>query len=80
MNVVRLPRSASPTDDDTVAPPQNLEAERSILGAILLRNETLPQAAEVLGADDFYRDAHRRIFNAMVTLNEQGRRDRSPSR
>jgi replicative DNA helicase len=51
--------------------PHNLEAERSVLGAILLRNDTFNQAAEVIDADDFFREAHRRIFNAMVALNEQ---------
>jgi replicative DNA helicase len=51
--------------------PHNLDAERSVLGAILLRNDTFNQAAEVIDADDFFRDAHRRIFNAMVALNER---------
>jgi replicative DNA helicase len=51
--------------------PHNLEAERSVLGAILLRNDTFNQAAEVIDADDFFREAHRRIFNTMVALNEQ---------
>jgi replicative DNA helicase len=51
--------------------PHNLDAERSVLGAILLRNDTFNQAAEFIDADDFYRDAHGRIFNAMVALNER---------
>jgi replicative DNA helicase len=53
--------------------PHNLEAERSVLGAILLHNHTFNLAAEVLDSRDFYRDAHRRIFDKMVALVERGR-------
>ena len=42
-----------------------------MLGGILLRNDTFNHAAEVIDAGDFYRDAHRRIFEAMVELNER---------
>ncbi len=52
-------------------PPQNIEAEQSILGAILLENEAIAEAIEVLSPDDFYRDAHRRIFRAMFDLYEK---------
>ena len=52
--------------------PHNLEAERSILGAILIRNDAFNVAAELIDADDFYRDAHRRVFDKMVDLNERG--------
>jgi replicative DNA helicase len=52
--------------------PHNLEAERSVLGAILLHNEAFNHAAEVIDAADFYRDAHRRIFDKMVRLSERG--------
>ncbi len=51
--------------------PHSLDAERSVLGAILLRNEAFNEAAEVIDADDFYREAHRRIFNKMVALSER---------
>src|SRR5689334_295859 len=50
--------------------PHNLEAERSILGAILLHNEVWPQVASVLAADEMFRDAHRRIFSVMEQLSE----------
>ncbi len=43
--------------------PHNLDAERSVLGAILLRNDAFNQAAEIIDAEDFYRHAHKRIFN-----------------
>src|SRR5205809_7302921 len=52
--------------------PHNLEAERSVLGAILLHNAAFNLAAEVIDAQDFYRDAHRRIFDKMVKLAERG--------
>src|ERR671934_360899 len=51
--------------------PHNLEAERSVLGAILLHNDAFNLAAEVIDASDFFRDAHRRIFDKMVKLSER---------
>jgi replicative DNA helicase len=51
--------------------PHNLEAERSVLGAILIHNEAFNHAAEVLQPRDFFRDAHRRIFEKMVQLSER---------
>lgn len=53
--------------------PHNLEAERSVLGAILLDNQALNPALELLRADDFFLDAHRRIFGRMVGLSETNR-------
>ncbi len=52
--------------------PHNLEAERSVLGAILLHNDAFNLAAEVIDSRDFFRDAHRRIFDKMVKLSERG--------
>jgi len=52
--------------------PHNLEAERSVLGAILLHNDAFNLAAEVIDSTDFFRDAHRRIFDKMVKLVERG--------
>src|SRR5476649_562470 len=52
--------------------PHNLEAERSVLGAILLHNDAFNLAAEVIDSNDFFRDAHRRIFDKMVKLSERG--------
>jgi replicative DNA helicase len=51
--------------------PHNLEAERSVLGAILVHNDAFNMAAQVIDSGDFYRDAHRRIFDKMVQLNER---------
>ena len=52
-------------------PPQNIEAEQSILSAILLENNTLPEVLEVLSERDFYREAHRKIFSGILDLFER---------
>src|SRR3712207_6543105 len=52
--------------------PHNLEAERSVLGAILVHNDAFNLAAQVINDRDFFRDAHRRIFEKMIALNERG--------
>ncbi|MBE9520400.1 MAG: replicative DNA helicase [Proteobacteria bacterium] len=52
-------------------PPQNLEAEQCVLGSILLQQGALVKVLEILTADNFYRDAHKQIFNAMVALFEK---------
>lgn len=51
--------------------PHNLEAERSVLGAILLHNDAFNLAAAMIDGRDFFRDAHRRIFDKMVALAER---------
>jgi replicative DNA helicase len=51
--------------------PHNLEAEKCVLGAILINNPAFNQAAEVIDAQDFFRDAHRRIFEKMVALTDR---------
>ena len=53
--------------------PASLDAERSILGAVLLDNDVYPQAAESLKAEDFSLDSHRRIYMRMTDLNSTGR-------
>jgi len=52
-------------------PPQHIEAEQSILGGILIENEAINRVTEILAADDFYRDTHRKIFNALINLSER---------
>jgi len=52
-------------------PPHNLEAERAVLGAILLEPGILARAIELLAADEFYKDAHRKIYGAMLRLFER---------
>jgi len=52
-------------------PPHQIEAEQSLLGGILIDNEGLPSALEVLRGDEFYRDTHRIIFRAIQALFER---------
>lgn len=52
----------------TKLPPQSIEAEQAVLGAILLENDSFHQIVEVLDESDFYREAHRKIFAAMIAL------------
>ena len=52
--------------------PHNLDAEKSVLGAILIQNEAFNHAAELIDSKDFFRSAHRRIFEKMIALSERG--------
>ncbi len=52
-------------------PPHSLEAERAVLGALLLDRESLPRAIEILRPPDFYKEGHRIIFGAMLGLFER---------
>jgi replicative DNA helicase len=61
------------TDYSISTLPANVEAERSILGAILLDNFAYNQAAEHLRVEDFSLDSHRRIYSRMVDLAESSR-------
>ena len=49
-------------------PPQNLEAEASILGGVLLDNEAINAVIELVNPDDLYRESHRKVYRAMVDL------------
>ncbi|MAG69767.1 MAG: replicative DNA helicase [Vicinamibacterales bacterium] len=51
--------------------PHNLEAEKSVLGAVLIHNDAFNLAVELIDSRDFYRDAHRRIFDKMIALSER---------
>ena len=63
------PETAAAAAERTL--PHNLEAERSVLGAILVHNDAFNLAVQVITPADFYRDAHRRIFDSMIALNER---------
>jgi replicative DNA helicase len=64
-----MPETIAPPVERTL--PHNLEAEKSVLGAILIHNEAFNHAAELIDSRDFFRDAHRRIFDKMVALSER---------
>ena len=53
-------------------PPHSDEAERAVLGGIFLNADTLPDAQEYVTADDFYKKAHRLLFQAMTDLQDNG--------
>lgn len=53
-------------------PPQSIEAELSVLGAMMLKKEAVTQAIELLRSDEFYRQVHRVVFEAMESLVREG--------
>jgi replicative DNA helicase len=53
-------------------PPQNIDAERSTLGSMLLEKEAIEKGTEVLKPEDFYREAHRVIFEVIIHLSNKG--------
>ena len=56
----------------SLLPPNDLEAEQSVLGAMLVNPNAIAAVAELLTADDFYRDTHRLIYRAVLTLYDRG--------
>ena len=52
-------------------PPQNIEAEQAVLGAMLLEKKAIVAATELLKPDDFYREAHKLVFEAIVELSRR---------
>jgi len=52
-------------------PPQNLEAEQMVLGAVLIENSAIETVSDILSPDDFYKDAHRRIFGIMQEMADR---------
>lgn len=58
------------TDIKTI-PPQNLEAEKAILGGIILDNRAMDTVHTLISVDDFYREAHRKIFRGMCELTDK---------
>lgn len=53
-------------------PPQNLDAERSALGAMMLDSEKMILAKDMLAVEDFYREAHRVVFESLINLAQKG--------
>ena len=71
--MARKPISIRSVEQETAQtlPPQNLDAEYAVLGAIFIDNDCLSKVLEVLSAEDFYRAAHQKIFSAMIELYEK---------
>jgi replicative DNA helicase len=53
-------------------PPHNIEAEESVLGAMMLSGEAIATVVEAVKADDFYRPAHQRLFGAILSVYSRG--------
>ncbi|MHB0884816.1 MAG: replicative DNA helicase [Bacillota bacterium] len=53
-------------------PPQNLEAEQAVLGSMLIEREAIIKATDTLRPEDFYREANREVFQAVLNLHEHG--------
>lgn len=53
-------------------PPQNLEAEQAVLGAILLEKEAIILVNDIITPEDFYRVVHQKIFNSMKQITQSG--------
>jgi len=53
-------------------PPHNLEAEESVLGSMMLSPDAIASAIEIVRSEDFYRSAHQRIFDAILTIYARG--------
>lgn len=51
--------------------PQNIEAEQTVLGAILIDGTVINEVLETITLDDFYKESHRKIFNAMIELDRE---------
>src|SRR3990167_7883601 len=58
-------------EDTAKVPPQNLEAEASLLGAILIDADAIVKIADTIEPEDFYEERHRRIYESMKTLYEK---------
>lgn len=52
-------------------PPQDIESEEAVLGALMLDRDAFQEVEEILKAEHFYKDQHQRIFNAMIKLNNE---------
>ncbi len=68
-------QSSGPSGSSSPAgrvPPHNLEAEESLLGAMLLSRDAIAAAVETCSADDFYKPAHGHVFDAVCSLYAQG--------
>src|SRR3954463_2392521 len=62
----------APVSDTALVPPQNLEAEESVLGAMMLSPGAIGAVSEVLDAGDFYRESHAKVYRAAVALYAKG--------
>jgi replicative DNA helicase len=67
--MVRAPKNGQ--EKKGRVPPQNLEAEQSLLGGLLIDPDSINKIVDIVSPDDFYRDAHGRIYEVMLDLYEK---------
>src|SRR5581483_7036251 len=81
MDSARMPESADHKEVESMSPesigpdrlpPQNLDAERSVLGSMLRDNDAIDVVAQIVSAESFYLDAHRKIFQSISDLRNKG--------
>ena len=70
--VVELPRNNAPAPEFERTPPQDIAAEQSVLGGMLLSKDAIADVVEVVRSTDFYRPAHQTIFDVVVDLYGKG--------
>ncbi len=70
MKLVDLKMEAQPKP--VRSQPRNLDAEKSVLGAMLLDQAVIPRVMERITAESFYQNAHRKIYDAIISLNDGG--------
>jgi replicative DNA helicase len=61
-----------PEEEALKIPPQNIEAEQSVLGGVLIEPDALSRVLEIMRGQDFYRESHQKIFTAMVEMYQKG--------
>src|SRR2546423_9715567 len=71
VKAAQLPQPPHPPQPPP-APPQNLDAEESVLGAMMISPGAIGAVSEVLDASDFYRESHARIYRAALALYAKG--------
>lgn len=54
-------------------PPHNLEAEQSVLGAMIVENEVIYEVSEILNGDEFYKEAHKILYNIIIEIHNEGK-------
>src|ERR1700758_5216537 len=64
--------SLAPVPSAAPVPPQNLEAEESVLGAMMISPGAIGAVSEILDAGDFYRESHAKVYRAALALYAKG--------
>ena len=54
-------------------PPQNLDAERAVLGSLMLKADLCDEIALILRPEDFHSDAHQKLFAQLLAMHEEGK-------